>query len=76
MVNYYWVIAGVLGGIILGIFIGVCIYNTLNTFGVLRIDHTNPNKDIYRIDINEFDDLSKKKRIILQIDNNANISQK
>ena len=43
--------------------------------GKLYIDHTNPEKDIYRIAINDLDKLSKKKRIVLYVDNNAHLSQ-
>lgn len=42
--------------------------------GTLRIDHSNPEKDIYRFEINDFDALSKKKRIVINVDNDANLS--
>lgn len=44
--------------------------------GVLRIDHSNPEKDIYRIDIKELDRLDKKKYVTLKVDNHADLSQK
>ena len=28
--------------------------------GTLRIDHSNPEKDVYRIEINNLEDLSRK----------------
>lgn len=43
--------------------------------GTLRIDHTNPEKDVYRIEINNLEDLSRKKRVILDVDNSAILSQ-
>lgn len=43
--------------------------------GTLRIDHSNPEKDIYRIDIDNLDELSNKKEIILKVDNDAHLSQ-
>lgn len=43
--------------------------------GTLRIDHSNPEKDVYRIDIYDLDELSNKKEIILKVDNNAHLSQ-
>lgn len=43
--------------------------------GTLRIDHSNPEKDIYRIDIDNLDELSKKKEIVLKVDNDAHLSQ-
>ena len=43
--------------------------------GILRIDHSNLKKDIYRIEIADLDRLSKKKHVVLKVDNNANLSQ-
>ena len=43
--------------------------------GTLRIDHSNLEKDIYRIEINDLDGLAKKKHVVLKIDNHANLSQ-
>lgn len=44
--------------------------------GVLRIDHSDPDKDVYRLEIDKIDDISKKKRVLLKVDNHANLSQK
>lgn len=52
------------------------IFYIINKVGTLKIDHSDPEKDIYRIDIKDLDKLSKKKLIILKIDNNADLSQK
>lgn len=62
---------GILGG-------GVLCYIFLvpKTFGTLRIDHTNPEKDVYRLDIDELDKLSDKKKIVLKVDNYADLTQK
>lgn len=43
--------------------------------GTLRIDHSNPEKDVYRIEIDNLEDLSRKKRVILDVDNSAILSQ-
>lgn len=43
--------------------------------GVLRIDHSNPDKDVYRIEIDDLDKLSKKKRVYLRVDHNADLRQ-
>ena len=43
--------------------------------GTLRIDHSNPEKDVYRIEINNLEDLSRKQRVILDVDNSAILSQ-
>ena len=44
--------------------------------GTLRIDHSNPEKDIYRIEIDNLDELKKKRKAILYIDHHADLSQK
>lgn len=46
-----------------------------STSGVLRIDHSNPEKDSYRFEISDLDSLSRKKKIVLKIDNYADLSQ-
>lgn len=43
--------------------------------GTLRIDHSNPFKDVYRIEIDDLDKLVKKKRVVLKVDHNADLSQ-
>ena len=45
------------------------------TDGTLRIDHSNPDKDVYRFDVDDLDKLPKKKRILLGVDNAADLSQ-
>ena len=66
-----WVIIGMAAGILLSRILD----RTRTSSGVLRIDRTNPAKDIYRFDIDDLDALDKKKRIILTIDHNAVLSQ-
>lgn len=44
------------------------------THGTLRIDRTNPLKDVYRLDVEDIDKLSEKKRIVLKVDPNADLS--
>lgn len=63
-------------GMILGGVIGVLIFCLVSGSGTLRIDHSNPAKDIYRVEIEDLDILSKKKRVILKVDNHADLSQK
>lgn len=69
---YIWIAVCVISVLI----IKDIIFYIINKVGTLKIDHSDPEKDIYRIDINDLDKLSKKKLIILKIDNNANLSQK
>ena len=69
----YW-LAFVMG-IIVGSAIMFIFLWHINVAGTLKIDHSNPQKDVYRFVIDNFDVLFKKKRIILRVDNNANLSQ-
>ena len=41
--------------------------------GTLRIDHSNPEKDIYRFEIDDLDKLNSKTRVVLNIDHKAHI---
>ena len=44
--------------------------------GTLRIDHSNQEKDTYRIELDDLDELKKKRRVILYVDHHADLSQK
>ena len=58
-------------GLIIGGLIVLIFHHRITASGELLIDHTDPEKDIYRINVNDLDDLSKKKRVILKVNNNA-----
>lgn len=60
--------------LIIGFILGRMIPRKTN--GVLRIDRRNPAKDIYRFDVDDLDGLANKRRIVLRVDPNANLSQK
>lgn len=62
-------------GIVFGSIITNLIYLRERTYGTLRIDHSNPNKDLYRFEIDEIEKLSAKEKLVLKIDNSANLSQ-
>lgn len=66
-----WFIVGVLVGSI----ISNIIFYVRSSSGTLRIDHSNPEKDVYRLEVNSLDKLSKKKRVILKVDSHADLSQ-
>lgn len=61
-------------GVFFGLFLcGLAIILKSNS-GVLRIDHSNPEKDVYRFEIDKIEKLSKKHVIMLKVDNKANLS--
>lgn len=66
--------------LVAGVLIGIIICSVINIFevthGTLRIDHSNPDKDIYRFEIDDLDKLKNKSRIKLKIDHEADLSQK
>lgn len=75
MIYTYILVA--MAGITIGMFVSYMVLIGKTAYGTLRIDHTNPEKDLYRIDIDgNFDNISKEKRIVLKVDNDANLSQK
>lgn len=67
----FWIIIAVF---VLGVFVGMVSLSRF-TDGVIRIDHSNPEKDVYRIEINDLDNLGSKKRVVLNVDNHAYLSQ-
>lgn len=69
-----WFCIGMLVGVVATLIIS---FSKLLTTarGTLKIDHSNPEKDLYLFEIDNLDELSKKKRILLNIDHDANLSQ-
>ena len=61
-------------GLIIGSLVVLIYYRCVTISGVLRIDHSDPDKDIYQINLNSLDDLAKKKRVVLKVDNNAKLN--
>lgn len=51
------------------------VQDKIRTAGTLKIDHSNPEKDVYRLEIDDLEGLSKKHKIVLKVDNCANLSQ-
>ena len=63
-----------IAGFLTGGAVASCIlYHAID--GVLKIDNSNFEKDIYRIEIKDLDVLPYKKHIILKVDNAADLSQ-
>ena len=62
-------------GVVIGAIIMWCWCRFVKTAGVLKIDSLNPEKDVYRIEIDDLDSLHFKKRIVLKVRNNVDLSQ-
>lgn len=71
--EFVWILIGIVVGWIITSIIFVLGHPKA---GVLKIDHSNPEKDTYRFEIDDLDSLSKRKYITLSIDNHADLSQK
>lgn len=61
-------------GYILGCATTLIIIALKSRFGVFRIDHSNPDRDNYLLDIGDLDKLSNKAFVILRVDDNADLS--
>lgn len=65
---------------IIGVAVGAIVYALFQRIfvahGTLRIDHSNPEKDIYRFEIDNLDKLNRRSYVELKIDHHADLSQK
>ena len=65
---------------LLGVATGVIVSGIVNyikpTHGTIKIDRSNPEKEKYLFEIDKLEVFEKKKRIMLKVDNNADLSQK
>ena len=61
-------LAGFLTG---GAVISCILYSKID--GILKIDHSDSKKDVYRIEIGDLDVLPHKKHIVLKVENDANL---
>jgi hypothetical protein len=61
-------------GLILGLLIGLIAWRR-PFLGTLKIDHSDPEKDLYRFEIEDLDGLSKRRAIRLKVTNTADLSQ-
>lgn len=68
-------VCGAVGSLI-GSIVAMLMYNHRAIRGTLQIDHSDPEKDRFNFVISERDlvNIHKKKRLIAEIDNNANLS--
>ena len=62
-----------LAGFLTGGAVASCIlYSKID--GILKIDHSNFEKDVYRIEIGDLDSLPYRKHIILKVENDVTLS--
>lgn len=62
----YCLIFGISGAIV-GALAATLVHLSMSSYGVLRIDDTDPDKKLYRFEINDLKTLDKYDRITLKI---------
>lgn len=62
-------------GIIIGMLLAALIVLRLPS-GTIKIDTSNPYKDLYRLDFDNLDILPKSKYLLLKVDAHADLSHK
>ena len=65
---------------LIGVFIGVTVSSIIqhveSSYGTLHVDSSDPDKDIYRLDVHgELVELRKKKYVVLRVNKDVNLSQ-
>ena len=71
------IVVAFLIGVIVGCVITAIWEECRTAHGVLRIDHSDPEKDVFRFDLtDQLDQLEAKTRVAFKIDNGADLSQK
>ena len=51
------------------------LYLRMHVSGTLKADRSDPDRDVYRLEIDDFESFDKSKYVVLRVDNNANLSQ-
>lgn len=51
-----------------------CLFVFRLLVGTLKIDHDDPEKDIYRFDVTDIDGLTKRKYILLRVESDSHFS--
>lgn len=64
------VISALLGSILTSLF-----YRFSNAHGILRIDDSDPDKKLYRFEIDNLSDLDDRSYVTLKIDHDADLSR-
>lgn len=61
-------VASAVGGILIGSIIEKILFVKNNRFGKLIINETDPEKDIYNLEVNDITGVSSKKYIVLEVE--------
>lgn len=61
-------------GVAIGI-IGSAVWSRAHVCGTIEVDCSDPDKDVYRLVVNDLKSLTKKRRIIFKVNRNAHFSR-
>lgn len=63
-----------ISGIVVGAGLVILVQLIRPSSGTLKVDRSNPNKDLYLFEVSNLPALKRKKTIILKVDNHAKLS--
>ena len=61
-------------GVVAGIVISI-IWSRTHACGTIEVDCSDPDKDVYRLVVNDLKSLTKKRRIVFKVNRNAHFSR-
>ena len=61
-------------GVVIGI-IGSSIWSRAHACGTIEVDCSDPDKDVYRLVLNDLKSLTKKRWIVFKVNRNAHFSR-
>ena len=62
-------------GIVVGMIMTCILRRILSASGELKIDRSHPEKDLYKLEIDNLDVIPKKRYVILRVRPNSNLTQ-
>ena len=65
----YW-ICGVIVGIVISI-----VWSRTHVCGTIEVDCSDPDKDVYRLVVNDFKSLTKNRILVFKVNRNAHFSR-
>lgn len=69
------IMIAVVVGVLLGSILSNLFYHLSNAHGILRIDNSDPDKKLYRFEIDNLGDLDNASHVTLKIDHDADLSR-
>ena len=61
-------------GVVVGVVISI-VWSRTHVCGTIEVDCSDPDKDVYRLVVNDLKSLTKKRRIVFKVNRNAHFSR-